>query len=150
MTTQKYKRSFGPQEANTPPAALNLPRCQQCGKTNGICALPVLLKYASTAPSHTVCYKNLCVFCGTIQHWETTDNNGQPCIIPAFYVLHTQSKKALTMRRDFSLPRELYQTADGKADVGLKVRIIDSLLRLQLERPTDYMFGIKEVLEGLQ
>lgn len=149
MSQQRYKRSFGPQEANNAPAALNLPRCQQCGKSGGLISRHVMLNYASTAGFYTVCYRNSCVYCGATQYFNTT-KNGEPCAIPAFYVFAYPSQRIITERRNFLLPRELYETADGKADVGLKVRFIDALLRLQLARQSEYVFTLKEVWEEMK
>jgi len=146
----QYKRTFGPQEANNAPTVSALPRCQQCGKSGGVCMRHVMLDYLGGAPFHTVCYKNQCVYCGAIQYWNGTDKNGEPRVIPAFYVLHTATRRPILPYREFSLPRELFQTPDGKADVGLKVRIISALLRLQLERPTEYVFTIHEVYDEMQ
>jgi len=144
----QYKRAFGPQEANNPPAASAPARCQQCGKSGGVCAKGVILEYTSQGDKKTVCYKAQCVFCGAIQYWNGRDKNGEPRTFPAFYVLHSQTNRPLTAYREFMLPPELY-TSGNKADVGLKVDIIRSLLRLQVENPTEYIFTLKEVLEGM-
>lgn len=149
MSQQRYKRSFGPQEANNAPAALNLPRCQQCGKIGGLCSRHILLEYTSTGKRHLVAHKAQCVFCGAIQYWNGKDKNGEPTPVPAIYAVHTQSGRPLLAYREFSLPEELYKSGD-KADVGLKVDIIASLVRLQLEKPTEYIFTLKDVLEGLR
>ena len=149
MSQQRYKRSFGPQEANNAPAALNLPRCQQCGRSGGLISRRVMLNYASNAGFYTVCYRNQCVYCSATQYFNTT-KNGEPCAVPAFYVYAYPSNRIFTEHRNFLLPRELYETADGKADVGLKVRFIDALLRLQLARQSEYVFTLKEVLEEMK
>lgn len=146
---QRYKRPFGPQEANNAPAALGLPRCQQCGKHGGLASRPIFLEYTSAGARHLVAHKNQCVFCGAIQYWNARNKAGELIPIPAIYVLHSQSRKPLTAYREFSLPEELYKSGD-KADVGLKVDIIRALVRLQLERPTEYIFTLKEALEGLR
>ena len=148
--TQNYKRTFGPQEANkNAPTALNVARCQQCRELNSTCARGVYLEYTSRGDRHLVCYKAQCVYCGAIQYWNAADKDGNPIVIPAFYVPHSQSRRPLTAHREFSLPEVLYKE-DNRADVGLKVRIIDALLRLQLENPTEYIFTLKDVWEEMK
>lgn len=146
MTT--YKRTFGPQEANHAPAALHLPRCQQCHEHNSTCARGVYLEYTSRGDRHLVCYKAQCVYCGAIQYWTSTNKDGNSITIPAFYVLHSQSRRPLTAYREFSLPEALYKDGE-KADVGLKVRIIAALLRLQQKSPTEYIFTLKDVWQEM-
>ena len=150
MTQTKYKRGFGPQEANNAPTVSALPRCQQCGRPGGLISRSVMLNYASTAGFYTVCYRNQCVYCSATQYFNRTNKDGQLYTVPAFYVFAYPSQRIITERRNFLRPRELYETAEGKADVGLKVRFIDALLRLQLARESEYVFTLKEVWEEMQ
>lgn len=140
----KYKRNFGPVENNPAPAAVGN-QCQFCGK-NGRCAVPVFIREEPTAPAQVVCYKVVCVFCGNIQQVADTDKDGKTVRRPAFFAYGT-GRGILTTLRNFFLPPDLYATPDGKADVGLKVRLIRALLRLQVARPTEREFGLREVYE---
>ncbi len=141
----KYKRNFGPAENNTP-AAADANRCQFCAKP-GLCSVPVFFRLEPQDPATVVCYKVYCVYCGNIQQWPKTAPDGTRYTTPAFFVHRATGRGILTALRDFNLPPELYTTADGKADVGLKVRLIRALLKLQEKEPHRKDFGGAEVYE---
>ena len=140
MNTGRYKRGFGPKEIDNAPAAVNLPRCNQCGRVGGICSRPVMLDYSPRVPRQNVFHKNICVHCGTIQQWA----NG-----PAIYVFHSKSHRPIAQYIEFLLPLELYQS-DGKADVALKVRMVAAMVRLQLKDPTEYIFTLEQVVKEMK
>lgn len=136
-----YTRSFGrkKQKTNAPVA-----RCYKCGAT-ALASVPVFFRPDGPAKDTcVVCNKNYCLACGTIQRFKEIDHDGNVKYTFAFWS-HVGRKC-----RDFFLPREIYQTDDGKADVGLKVRFIRALLRLQIARPTEKMFTESEVRQELK
>ena len=138
-----YKRKFG-REQNAPAKPAQL--CQYCGKA-GLCSMPVFLRVKSDGPAHVVCYKTICVYCGKIQQISRVAPDGTEKKEYAFFTLHSATRRVLTALRDFFLPREMYETPDGKADIALKVRLVRALLSLQLQRPTERSFYKDEVYE---
>lgn len=140
MTTGRYKRDFGPKEIDNTPAAVNLPRCQHCGRVGGIIASHVMLEISPQKPRQSVFLKNTCAHCRSIQFWNNK---------PAIFVLHSKSNRPITQYREFLLPGELYHS-DGKADVALKVRMVAALVRLQLKDPTEYIFTLEQVLKEME
>lgn len=135
-----YTRSFGRKKKKpTAPAA----RCYACGAT-ALCAVPVFFRPDDPAKeTRVVCYKNYCILCGKIQYFTDIDKDGNVKKTYAFWL--GQGRKC----RDFFMPPEMYEV-DGKADVGLKVRLVRALLRLQIARPTEKLFTESEVLDELQ
>lgn len=104
--------------------------------------MPVFLRIGPT-DNNIVCYKNICISCGKIQAFVETDATGNPKRTYAFFLGY--GRKC----RDFFLPRPMYETTDGKADVGLKVRIIRALLALQVRNPTEKEFTKEQVYEEI-
>lgn len=135
-----YTRSFGRKKKKpTAPVA----RCYSCGAT-ALCAVPVFLRPDDPAKdTRVVCYKNICIACGKIQHFTEIDHDGNVKKYYAFWM--GQSHRC----RDFFIPAEMYEK-DGKADVGLKVRLVRAILRLQVARPTEKLFTESEVLQELE
>lgn len=72
-----------------------------------------------------------------------TDATGNPKRTYAFFM--GSARKC----RDFFLPRPMYETNGGKADVGLKVRLIRALLAPQVRNPTEKEFTKEQVYEEL-
>lgn len=137
----RYKRSFGVQEQNQ--QAPSGPVCEVCGKY-GLCSMPVFVRLDPKEPAHVVCYKAFCVYCGSIQHFKNLPEDSQEEKY-AFYMPSFTKRGVFTALRDFFLPRELYHPLGEKADVGLKVRLIRALLKLQIRRPRESEFLINEV-----
>lgn len=131
--TFHYKRSFGRKKKTKTPA----PRCQFCG-ADMVCAMPVFLR-ADEQNITIVCYKNICLSCGKIQYFAEPDGKRT-------YAFWSPIGRKC---RNFNLPRALFETPDGKADVGHKVRFIRALLRLQIFRPTEKCFTVEEVKDEL-
>lgn len=136
--TFHYKRGFGRKKKTTPTPP---PGCQFCG-AGTVCTVPVFLRLASQNVT-TVCHKNICLSCGKIQCFTEIDAEGNKKRTYAFWS-HFGRKC-----RDFSLPRTLFETPEGKADVGVKVRFIRALLRVQISRPTENCFTVEEVQDEL-
>lgn len=132
-----YKRSFGRKKTTTPAT----PGCQHCGE-HTVCAVPVFIRATPESEARVVCYKNYCIACGKIQAFTDFDKEGNPRRTYAFFM------GAARKCRDFFLPPEMYESG-GKADVGLKVRLVRALMRLQVKRPTEKMFLAREVYEEL-
>ena len=139
----EYKRKFG-REPSAPAKPAHT--CQYCGKA-GLCSMPVFLHVNSDGPAHVVCYKTICVYCGKIQHISRVATDGTEKKEYAFFTLHSATRRVLTALRDCFLPREMYETPDGKADIALKVRLVRALLSLQIQRPTERSFYLNEVYD---
>nr|DAR33124.1 MAG TPA: nucleic-acid-binding protein [Caudoviricetes sp.] len=135
--TFNYKREFGKKIEKKSA----VPRCQYCGEPT-VCAMPVFLRIGPT-DNNVVCYKNICISCGKIQAFVETDATGNQKKTYAFFM--GSARKC----RDFFLPRPMYETDGGKADVGLKVRIIRALLALQVRNPTEKEFTKEQVYEEI-
>lgn len=138
-----YKRDFGKQTPHTSTA--NVMRCATCGCAWSLIAKNVLLCVTPGVGADYVCQKVLCVHCGKIHSWKDSKGNQRP----AFYVTNSNGK-IMTEFRDFDLPRDLYETNEGKADVGLKVRLVAALLRLQVKEPKIDLFYLQDVLKEMQ
>lgn len=136
-----YKRPFG--RENDKALAASARECQFCHRAGGVCSVPVFFRQQYDCPAHVVCYKTYCVFCGKIQYFE----NGRGGKFYAFFMPKMGGKGIFTAIRDFFIPREVYQTNEGKADVGLKVRLIKALLRLQIKEPQRKEFFMEEICE---
>jgi len=136
-----YTRRFGRKKKIQ---ASPVPACQFCRDTT-VVSVPVFLRMSDEPQDNVVvCYKNICIACGKIQYFVNIDEQGNKKNSYAFW-LHTGRKC-----RDFNLPRSLFETSDGKADVGYKVRFIRALLRLQIARPTEKIFTLQEVEDELK
>lgn len=135
--TFNYKREFGRKKEKKSAVA----RCQYCGDPT-VCAMPVFLR-VSDKEAVVVCYKSYCLSCGKIQAFVETDAIGNKKRMYAFFM--GSARKC----RDFFLPRPMYETEGGKADVGLKVRLIRALLALQVRNPTEKEFTKEQVYEEL-
>lgn len=135
--TFNYKRNFGKKEEKKSV----VPACQYC-REHTVCALPVFLR-VSDKEAVVVCYKSYCLSCGKIQAFVETDGIGNQKRTYAFWL--NCGRKC----RDFFLPREMYESADGKADVGLKVRLVRALLALQIKSPSTREFTKEEVYDEL-
>lgn len=133
-----YKRSFGRKKTTTPAA----PGCQFCGE-HTVCAVPVFIRDTPQSKTHIVCYKKYCISCGKIQGYTDFDKDGTPRRTYAFWL------GAARRTRNFFLPPEMYEV-NGKPDVGLKIRLVRALLRLQIARPSEKMFYGHEVREELK
>ncbi|MGN1058182.1 MAG: hypothetical protein ACI4Q7_02370 [Candidatus Avelusimicrobium sp.] len=132
--TFNYKRKFEIKQSV-------VPSCQFCGE-HTVCALPVFLR-VSDKEAVVVCHKSYCLSCGKIQAFVETDATGNQKRTYAFWL--NWGRKC----RDFFLPREMYETSDGKADVGLKVRLVRALLALQVKTPSAREFTKEQVYEEL-
>lgn len=135
--TFNYKREFGRKKEKKSASS----GCQYCGE-HTVCALPVFLR-VSDKEAVVVCYKSYCLSCGKIQAFVETDAIGNKKRMYAFFM--GSARKC----RDFFLPREMYESADGKADVGLKVRLVRALLALQVKSPSTREFTKEEVYDEL-
>jgi len=136
-----YTRRYGRKKKNT---SSPVPTCQFCHDST-VVSVPVFLRMSDEPQdSMVVCYKNICIACGKIQYFINVDEAGNKKQSYAFW-LHSGRKC-----RDFNLPRQLFETADGKADVGYKVRFIRALLCLQIARPTEKIFTRQEVEDELK
>lgn len=139
-----FKRSFGNEEKETsyaPSAAF----CPVCGKT-GFAALRVMVTPPGGGIPFTVCFKKQCVYCGHIPTWHGQDKNGAGTAFSAFYIPFSARAGFSVKYRDFYFPPAVYQTEDGKADVGLKARLAAAVVRLALKEPRRTVFAWDEVL----
>ena len=133
-----YTRRYGRKKKTTSPT----PACQYCHE-HTVCAVPVFIRATPESETRVVCYKNYCISCGKIQAFNAFDKDGNPYRTYAFWL--GVGRRA----RDFFLPPEMFEV-DGKPDVGLKIRLVRALLRLQVKRPSEKMFYGYEVQEELE
>ena len=140
---KKYVRDFGGQPNTTAMPAVRRAAswCESCGKYF-VAARPVFLEYMGQ--NYEVCQRNVCLRCGHIPVWRNAED-----AFPAFWTRRSNGSISVH-KRDFFLPRELYETEEGKADVGLKVRLISALIRLAQKEPTNTIFSYSLVEKMLK
>lgn len=141
-----YKRQFGPVAQTAPEPALAQNKCRFCGRDT-VVNVPVFIRLEASGPATEVCRVMFCARCREVVRWKAWGPDGQEKEVPAFFVSScAPGKKLFTAWRDFVLPAELYQR-DGKADVGAKVRLVATLVRLVLEDPMRRDFKAEEVIQ---
>lgn len=140
----KFKRNFGDEEKETAALSAAGEFCPVCGK-RGFAALRVMVTPPGGGIPFTVCFKKQCVFCGKIAVWRGKAKDGTETSFPAFYMPFSTRPGFSVKYRDFYFPPELYQTEDGKADVGLKARLAAAVVRLAEREMRRNCFSWEEV-----
>lgn len=143
--SKQFKRDFGTEENRTvspAPAAF----CPECGKM-GFAALRVMVTPPGGGVAFTVCFKKQCVFCSFIPGFAGRTRSGEKKVYPLFYMPYVTRPGGSVKYRDFYFPPQIYQTADGRADVALKARLAAAVVQLAFENPRRPVFSWEEVVK---